>query len=40
MNDQSRQSKAKLNRARKKYQNAIRSDQTASYLLKFREEYF
>ena len=37
MNDQSKQSKAKLNRARKKYQNAIRSDRTASYLLKFRE---
>ena len=34
MNGQSKQSKAKLNRARKKYQNAIRSDRTASYLLK------
>ena len=40
MNDQSKQSKAKLNRARKKYQNAIRSDRTASCLLKFKEEYF
>ena len=39
MNDQSKQSKAKLNRARKKYQNAIGSDRTTSYLLKFREEY-
>ena len=40
MNDQSKQSKAKLNRERKKYQNAIKSDQTVSYQLKFREEYF
>ena len=40
MNDQSKQSKAKLHRASKKYQNTFRSDQTVSCLLKCREEYF